>query len=149
MDSNRYIRQIALPQLGSEGQQKLADASVLVVGAGVVAIFRGAGVLAYWAIFMPTPTINTRVATMNSKPKKKDIFLQSSVGRNPDPASARTLRCKTKVQVGPNKKRRLESRSIPVIYAGSETSLVLIYVPFSTGSRLNRPGGLALPAARH
>jgi len=31
---NRYARQITLPEIGVEGQQRLADASVLIVGAG-------------------------------------------------------------------------------------------------------------------
>lgn len=34
MDTERYSRQIMLPELGLEGQQKLADAAVLIVGAG-------------------------------------------------------------------------------------------------------------------
>ncbi len=34
MSNTRYIRQMALPQMGSAGQQRLAEARVLVVGAG-------------------------------------------------------------------------------------------------------------------
>ena len=34
MQENRYIRQISLPFIGKEGQAKLKNASVLVVGAG-------------------------------------------------------------------------------------------------------------------
>lgn len=34
MDQNRYQRQLQLPGFGSEGQQKLTDAKVLVIGAG-------------------------------------------------------------------------------------------------------------------
>ncbi|MBQ8607151.1 MAG: ThiF family adenylyltransferase, partial [Bacteroidaceae bacterium] len=30
----RYSRQISLPEIGSEGQQKLAEARVLIVGVG-------------------------------------------------------------------------------------------------------------------
>lgn len=38
MNDNRYIRQTTLKGFGSEGQQKLADAKVLVVGAGGLGI---------------------------------------------------------------------------------------------------------------
>ncbi len=34
MNNQRYIRQITLPQVGESGQQKLGEASVLVIGAG-------------------------------------------------------------------------------------------------------------------
>ncbi|SFH81586.1 HesA/MoeB/ThiF family protein [Halpernia frigidisoli] len=34
MEKNRYLRQITLPQIGQKGQEKLTNASVLVVGAG-------------------------------------------------------------------------------------------------------------------
>ena len=34
MEDNRYARQTALPEIGAQGQQKLADASVLIVGLG-------------------------------------------------------------------------------------------------------------------
>lgn len=34
MENNKYLRQTALPQIGEVGQQKLAQASVLVVGVG-------------------------------------------------------------------------------------------------------------------
>ena len=34
MDLERYKRQISLPELGLEGQRRLAASSVLVVGAG-------------------------------------------------------------------------------------------------------------------
>ena len=30
----RYLRQFNIPQIGAEGQRKLAEASILVVGAG-------------------------------------------------------------------------------------------------------------------
>ena len=31
---SRYARHISLPEIGPEGQQKLKDASVLIIGAG-------------------------------------------------------------------------------------------------------------------
>ena len=34
LDSERYIRQIKLPQIGTQGQEKLARARVLIAGAG-------------------------------------------------------------------------------------------------------------------
>ena len=34
MELERYRRQLAIPEIGPEGQHKLADSSVLVVGAG-------------------------------------------------------------------------------------------------------------------
>ncbi|MBL6884925.1 MAG: molybdopterin-synthase adenylyltransferase MoeB [Candidatus Poseidoniaceae archaeon] len=45
VDTQRYARHISLPQVGIEGQQKLADASVLVIGAGGL----GSPVLLYLA----------------------------------------------------------------------------------------------------
>lgn len=34
MNNDRYIRQVALPNVGEDGQQKLSEAAVLVIGAG-------------------------------------------------------------------------------------------------------------------
>ena len=34
MSSDRYSRQTMLPQFGEDGQEKLTDASVLIIGAG-------------------------------------------------------------------------------------------------------------------
>lgn len=49
MNKNRYIRQTNLPQIGEKGQHKLAEANVLVIGAGglgcaVLPYLAGAGV---------------------------------------------------------------------------------------------------------
>ncbi|MGB3775869.1 MAG: HesA/MoeB/ThiF family protein, partial [Leeuwenhoekiella sp.] len=43
--NNRYIRQINLPQIGPQGQQKIENASVLVIGAGGL----GCAILPYLA----------------------------------------------------------------------------------------------------
>lgn len=37
MDLERYRRQVVIPEIGEEGQHKLAASSVLVVGAGGLA----------------------------------------------------------------------------------------------------------------
>ena len=41
--NERYSRQIRLPKIGELGQQKLHDASVLIIGMGGLAILRALG----------------------------------------------------------------------------------------------------------
>ena len=78
MINNRYIRQTNLPQIGEKGQQKLAEAKVLVVGAGglgcaVLPYLAGAGV-------GTLGIVDGDVVALNNL-HRQVLFSESSVGK--------------------------------------------------------------------
>lgn len=78
MNKKRYIRQANLPQIGEKGQQKLAEAKVLVVGAGglgcaVLPYLAGAGVGTLGIVDGDTVAVNNL--------HRQVLFSESSIGK--------------------------------------------------------------------
>jgi molybdopterin/thiamine biosynthesis adenylyltransferase/rhodanese-related sulfurtransferase len=87
--TERYARQIVLPEVGAEGQQRLANASVLVVGAGGL----GCPVLQYLAgagVGRITILDHDRVEETNLH--RQPIYAMSDIGAAKAEAAATSLR---------------------------------------------------------
>ena len=88
MELERYRRQLAIPEIGEEGQHKLADSSVLVVGAGglggpLLYALAGAGVGRLVVVDGDTVSL--------SNLNRQFLFDQADLGRPKAKAAARRL----------------------------------------------------------
>lgn len=86
---NRYLRQIKLPQIGAEGQAKLANSKVLVVGAGGL----GSPVLYYLAAAgVGTIGIADYDVVSSTNLNRQILYKEADLGKKKATAAAAALR---------------------------------------------------------
>lgn len=132
-ERERYLRHVLLKEVGAQGQQKLRDARVLVVGAGGL----GAPIIQYLAavgVGRLTIADDDRVALSNLQ--RQTIFTTKDVGvRKTDAATAFVARLNPRVEVAAS--GRIAEADAEAVVAGHD--LVVEGVDnFETRHALNR-----------